>query len=203
MRWFLKPQSFTVFPVIQVYSDDGFWQQCDWLPWWLEVMIGSRWHLKLLLRWLCDGSLVFEGVNERQYSSLYTGRDPTGHRVSRGRCAACLLGGGAGHQTLLIPQLRERERDSMRELHKLQSYSCWLHGCGGGKLDWHRLLPLIDSNDSRLQSLSISFSVCAYVCFSVINGGQLILWLTHTAEGTWEDAWPAPMGLWVLLWTKK
>lgn len=38
-----------------------------------------------LLRQLSDGSLVFEGVDERQDSSLYAGRDPTGHRVTRGR----------------------------------------------------------------------------------------------------------------------
>lgn len=37
-----------------------------------------------LLRQLGDGSLVFEGVDERQDSSLYAGRDPTGHRVTRG-----------------------------------------------------------------------------------------------------------------------
>lgn len=64
----------------------------------------------LLLRQLCDGSLLFEGVDERQHASLHAGRDPAGHRVSGGRRAACPLGGGASHQTLLIPQLRERER---------------------------------------------------------------------------------------------
>lgn len=37
-----------------------------------------------LLRQLGDGPLVFQGVDERQDSSLYAGGDPTGHRVTRG-----------------------------------------------------------------------------------------------------------------------
>lgn len=39
--------------------------------------------LPRLLRRLSDGFLLFEGVDERQDSSLHTGGHPTGHRVAR------------------------------------------------------------------------------------------------------------------------
>lgn len=68
-----------------------------------------------LLRQLGDGSLLFEGVDERQDASLHASRDPTGHRVTGGRRAAGLLGGGSSHQALLIPQLKDREREKQRE----------------------------------------------------------------------------------------
>lgn len=80
-----KPQSFAVFPWLlgsmvamgfgsDVASYHGDWGLCQGVggtqPW--------------LLRQLGDGSLVFEGIDERQDSSLYAGRDPTGYRVTRG-----------------------------------------------------------------------------------------------------------------------
>lgn len=60
-----------------------------------------------LLRQLVDGPLVFEGVDERLDPPLDAGGDPAGHRVAGRRGAAGLLGGGAGHQTLLVAELKD------------------------------------------------------------------------------------------------
>lgn len=60
-----------------------------------------------LLRQLIDGPLVLEGVNERLDSPLDAGGDPARHRVAGRRRAAGLLGGGPGHQTLLVAQLKD------------------------------------------------------------------------------------------------
>lgn len=86
MRGFLKPQSFAVFPwllgsmVAMGFGSDVTSYHGDW-GLWQGVGVTCQW----LLRQLGDGSLVFEGVDERQDSSLYAGRDPTGHRVTGGR----------------------------------------------------------------------------------------------------------------------
>lgn len=85
------------------YHGDWLWQGVDSVKPWLLWQLG-------------DGSLLFEGVDERQDASLHAGRYPTGHRVPGGRRAAGLLGGGSSHQTLLIPQLMERGRKKERNI---------------------------------------------------------------------------------------
>lgn len=75
----------------------------------------------------------------------------------------------------------------------LLSVRLWTRVLGSeGKLDWFRLLALIDSNDGWLLSPWISFSVCGGLRVSkhpkfwcVINkpvSSRLILWLTHSRE---------------------
>lgn len=99
---------------------------------------------------------MFEGVDEREDASLYASRDPAGHRVARGRRAAGLLGWGAGHQTLLIPELKERKsgegRRGKRSVNNrgLQQHSVSMWRCLSWReslLDWSRLLYTINSND--------------------------------------------------------
>lgn len=99
---------------------------------------------------------MFEGVDERQDSSFYASRDPAGHRVAGGRRAAGLLGWGAGHQTLLIPKLKERKsgegRRGKRSVNSrgLQERSVSVWRCLSWReslLDRSRLLHMINSND--------------------------------------------------------
>lgn len=101
-----KPKGFTAFPwllgsvVVTGFGSDASSYYGDLGPWSKAGSVSPR-----LLWQLCDRSLLFEGVDERQDASLHTGRHPAGHRVAGRQRTAGLLGGRSSHQTLLIPQL--------------------------------------------------------------------------------------------------
>lgn len=82
--------------------------------------------------------LGFQSVYERLDAALHAGGHPARHRVRGGRRGgAGALGGRPGHQTLLIPQLRERERgfvtwvSGVKRMTTLQRFVTLL-GCGSG-----------------------------------------------------------------------
>lgn len=101
-----KPKGFTAFPwllgsvVVTGFGSDASSYYGDLGPWSKAGSVSPR-----LLWQLCDRSLLFEGVDERQDASLHTGRHPAGYRVAGRQRTAGLLGGRSSHQTLLIPQL--------------------------------------------------------------------------------------------------
>lgn len=98
----------SVFRIAEVDGGAGFGQRRVGEGGW-----GVSQYLSLLWQ-LCDGSLVFEGVDEWKDSFFHADGDATRHRLARGRWAAGLLGRRSGHQTLLIAQLRERRRDRVK-----------------------------------------------------------------------------------------